>query len=312
MAVATSVKLATVLPGATLLASDLGMKTISPIVRDALGRRCLGLCKFTQKVHHIEDMRERCLSHDGFRGSVMLANARTQASRHGFPFDQELIRKMARGPLPKFFNGVPYVAECVKVGGWRVMGLSINRINPRLGYVRGNVRFIPVWLNRVLGVFSDQKAERIFERMAGCRPQLKIAKTVPVESQKMLRQFVRSKKIRAKHAGAPVSKDFDFTGLLAAGKLSSACPYSGVTFAWEGMPSGGCVRSPSVDRIAPGGHYCVENVQLVSNEVNRMKSNIPVSHMREVLSALSFLRTEEYLSLHVPPCVRVARPTAQF
>merc|ERR1712218_352437 len=122
-------------------------------------------------------------------------------------------------------------------------------------------------------------------------------------------ESIRSVRMRVKRKGVTITCGLQFQTLLAAGKLITICPFSGIHLDWENVDGtiGPRFDSPSFDQIRPGGGYSADNLQIVSNAVNVFKSNIPKTDMHHVLKALDWLDSEAYYADHVPLCARLDR-----
>merc|ERR1711963_285701 len=132
---------------------------------DVSEERGLGYCRISSRVLPRRDMYARGISCDGRRREQLLNNAMYRARKNALPVDVDMLRDMVFGPIPSNFNGVPYLSRQADRRGPAGMSLSLDRIRPSRGYVKGNVRFLPFWINRVLNVSSDAKARRLAERM---------------------------------------------------------------------------------------------------------------------------------------------------
>eukprot|EP00928_Gymnodinium_smaydae_P088228 TRINITY_DN72335_c0_g1_i1.p1 TRINITY_DN72335_c0_g1~~TRINITY_DN72335_c0_g1_i1.p1 ORF type:complete len:330 (-),score=22.97 TRINITY_DN72335_c0_g1_i1:451-1440(-) len=246
--------------------------------------------------------------HTGFSASMgrrntMLKNARQSAARADVDCDNELLESMVSGKLPESFDGHPYQAEPTQ-GQWMNMLLSINRKDLKLGYIRGNVRFMPAWLNALLNLFSYAETLDIVDRMCGTKARI-ACKPILSDHYQAAREAVKAKRRAARCRGVSVSACFTFDNLLKANMIVDRCPYSGMSLIWRARGvRGGLGNSASFDQIRPGAGYSIENVQVIANRVNMLKLNIPCEDLFHVSKALKYLQSDDYYQSHVPVCVR--------
>lgn len=288
--------LAELKPGDSFHPPDVGRKYMPRWVRKCLFERGLIYCNLTKRIHYPQAMySERC-SFEGLKRWALYKNAWTRAKSKGLRFDKDMMLEVAFGPLPLAFNGVPYLLPCGQRRGPGKWSLTLDRISNDSGYVRGNVRFLPFWLNTSLQHFSDMKVYRITERLMGLRPLIRVA---PMIAEEHATAKTRVKKIRST-SRQNVESCFTFDNLLQIGAFVDRCQYSGIRLLHSTMgTSGGQFNSPSFDRIDPHGKYSIGNVQVVARAVNSLKSDIKISEMQRLLDAVDHLRSEAFLKTHV-------------
>lgn len=297
-------------PGETLEPEAFGAKNLPRWVRKKLLESGLGWCLHTRKLYCMEAMYSKYSSYDGIRREASYRNAKRRARTGGLPFDSGMMKAMMRGDLPHMFNGVPYRTPAASIEACKHWpsrySLSVDRISPQRGYVRGNVRFLPFWVNSCLQRFADAKARRIAERLYGIRPLL-ISRTLIIGSGHLVRlkQMVRLKVVDALRIGIAVDPSFTVDHLIENDFFKDRCPYSGIPFRYtKNARGGGHFDSPSFDRIDPRGGYSVCNVQLVAMPVNALKNDMRCSELIELVHALDYMQTYEFYESHVPACVR--------
>lgn len=291
--------------GDTLHPSDLGHARFPPSIRSVLSGHGLSICGITRKVYTLEQMRSRWYSHEGRLAEGLYHGARKRATKKGLWFDAELMKQMLYwSTKPTHFNGVPYLPPIMRrhTGPHR-MSLSVDQIVVGRGYGRGNVRFLPHWLNQSLQCFSDMKAYRIAERLAGYRPTL-LAQPIMSKHYPRAKRSIRFLRYNAGDRGIFVHSDLTFERLLQSGFFVERCPFSGIRLSYDVSTKGGGSDSPSVDRIDPSGGYAASNVQMVAQAVNGLKSNFQICQLPELLIAIEHLRTHVFRESHVPVCVR--------
>lgn len=291
-------------PGDLFACQDVGAKIMPAQLRIRLLERGLGWCSFTQQIFALEDMHSSYRSYEGQQRKELFYNALSRAKRKTLPFDSEMMWKLVRGALPLSFNTTPYHMRSAETYCSRKSSLTIDRILPSRGYVCGNVRFLPFWLNASLHVFQDSKALRIAERFAGQRPKL-LVPSIGLSEQAQARAKLNRTRSRALSRGIVVDTSFDFDALLQAGLFTSHCPYSGIRLSYhKKLEPKAKFDSPSFDRIDPKGSYSWGNVQMVAMAVNSLKSDIPIRSMANLVDAIQYLQSSEFYDSHVPLCAR--------
>lgn len=287
--------------GSTVEPADIGSKLMKKAVRDELAQRGLGYCHFLRRVLALQDMQMRCASFEGRQRYNLFHLARTRARNKDLPFDTAFMKTVAFGPLPTHFAGVVYHVPRGHQGprGPSKMSLTIDRIVGSKGYVQGNVRFLPMWLNLSLQAFSDGKARLIAERFAGVRPTL-AAELVSANHYRCIRQMVANVRSRAMRYGVPLGSCFMFEHLLHNKKFISRCPFSGIPLHYGIKRSGGQYNSPSFDRIDAVEGYTCANVHVVSMSANALKNDMRLGEMEKLLDAIKYLSTATFQSTHIP------------
>lgn len=247
-------------------------------VKQLLARRGLSRCSLSQRIYSLEDMKTRCHSFDGKRRYQIMNGAILRARHQSLCFDKALLHNVAFGRLPLDFAGVPYYAPTGGSAqkGPRKMSLTIDQIVAGKGYIRGNIRFLPFWVNCALQRFSDQKAYRIAERLAGVRPTLP-ADLITSELYVDARRIVANARSNAVGRRVLLSPCFTFDRHLVDGKLVRKCVYSGMPLQYGGKSPDAHGHSASFDRIDPTAGYTCANVQVVANSVNALKGDMSSS-----------------------------------
>eukprot|EP00415_Alexandrium_ostenfeldii_P001399 UN1399 len=241
---------------------------------------------------------------DGIHRRNIYNNARLRSLQRGLPFDAVMMHRLAYGHLPATFDGMPYCSPARDQKKAQALSRSVDRIVSCKGYIPGNVRFLPMWLNTSLQHFSDDKAYRIVERLVGARPRI-ASGTIPLEQHRSVRRSISGVRARATGRGIGVSTCFSFEALHQMGLFTERCPFSGIKLRYSrGGQRGGQADSPSFDRFDPSGGYTSGNVQVLAMSVTALKNNIPVAELPKLCGAISFLRTPDFWESHVPACAR--------
>lgn len=292
-------------------AANLGAmgRTYTPrLVQAHLKERGLFVCGYTKRVCATQDMVSSCrgqrrtLSREGKRRSELVANAVARARTRGFPYDKQMLFEVAIGDLPTLFLGEQYAHQNSGGGsdGRLLLNtLSIDRIVPSLGYVRGNVRFLPFWLNRCMQDATDEDALLVFQRMAGIAP--------PVMGGQIHYDFLTDEqraRLRLKMYHASYRARASNWRLLSELPLPRVCPFTGLVMEWfaEGFAR---ANSASLDHIDPKKGGCSENLRWISLMANRMKGNYRDSDHEHTARAIEHLFTDEFWDTHIPRCSRL-------
>lgn len=291
--------------GLTLDLWELGWKAMRREARNILAERGLGYCCILKRVFFTQEMYNRLTSLEGQRRHTLWREAKKRAGKKALPFDDVFMRIVVFGPLPTEFAGVAYDRPLGQPGrrGPTKMSLTVDRIVGSKGYAKGNVRFLPFWINVSLQAFSDGKALLIAQRLAGLR-QWFMVELAPASHHGHIRRMLGKVRSRAIRHGIQLGTCFTFESLLLNGKFVSRCPFSGIHLSYgTKSAAGGLYNSPSFDRIDPSQGYTCANVQVVSRAVNSFKSDIPLGGMQQLLEAIAYLSTPMFKSSHVPGCM---------
>ena len=101
------------------------------------------------------------------RCAELTRRAKERAARFHVPFNIDsdyLFELLEQNNFCCALSGVPLDGpQTPKVDGWRFTPrlASLDRIRPKVGYVKGNVRIIAVQLNFALGKFGEESLERL-------------------------------------------------------------------------------------------------------------------------------------------------------
>lgn len=282
---------------------DIGLIRMSTVAKKQLRIRGLDYCYFLMRIVPSDSMYDGKISIDGFRRSRLYLNALRRSREKCLPFDDRVMLELARSQLPVDFDGRPYKPLHDR-GPASWMSLSVDRIVPRLGYVPGNVRFIPFGLNTLLQGFCDRKAARIIERFLVRRPRF-LCEPIPVGLHCRAKKMASNLRSNARSRGRQVESCFTFDNLMDHHKFVDRCAYSGIRLNYKHYEKGGAWNSPSFYRIDPSGTYSCRNVEVIAMYVNALKQDVPLNRMHLAFRAIDYLSSEDFVETHVPTCTRV-------
>lgn len=271
-------------------------------MRNQFLSRGMHCCSHTRKLYPLDDMCSKYLSYEGRTRQNMFHGAKRRALSKGLPIDEDMILQLTSGPFPASFNSVPYSRFGPCPNGPNPMAITIDRISNSRGYVRGNVRFLPFWLNACLQHFSDDKALRIVERLLGIRPLLS---THPVQEEQLALAKNKISQLRSngRSRGRQVGECMNFSSLVQHQMLVDTCRFSGIPLAYHGEKGQTSrVDLLSFDRVNPNDGYFLHNVQVMSVSVNSLKSYLSPNGLHDLLRAIKFLKSAEFIETHIPEC----------
>ena len=211
-------------------------------------------------------------------------------------FDENALNVLRHGELALTVNSVPYpsINNPNNVCGWARNAISIDCIRPRKGYVVGNMRLHPRWVNTVLQTFCDERVKRIVLRMLGDLP------FIPTSSRL---DFTRDETCRLwlgvyRQSGMGIQA---LDSLIRSGSYPHRCRFSGIKYDYGRKHSSGPQpNSPSLDHLDPNINGVLDNIQLLPHCVNFMKSDVPQRELRSIVEAIEHMSSDEYVLSHIP------------
>lgn len=152
---------------------------------------------------------------------------------------------------------------------------SLDRIDPKLGYIPGNVAVISYQANRIKQRVTDPS---VFERLAAWMenpdssivgPEYHVCTgSVTRCSCGRMRETARS---TARKNGLPFGITVE--DIRSAWPKDNKCPIFGVDL-HQNSTKGPSAASPSLDKLIPELGYVPGNIAVISHLANRMKSNV--------------------------------------
>lgn len=103
------------------------------------------------------------------------------------------------------------------------------------------------------------------------------------QTKRSLQSLVRTRRYAAKSRFIPFELTFkDIT-------WPERCPILGILldYSYGDKGHGGCMNSPSLDRIDPRRGYTLDNYQVISNRANTIKSDAEAYELARVLKAVA-------------------------
>jgi len=154
------------------------------------------------------------------------------------------------------------------------------------GHCKGNLRIISRKANTIKNNANYQEMETLLTALKNWSMPHPTTITNTIPNKESLKGMFKRAKNRSKQKGVPCTITEQYIYIL--GSSIEHCPISGNKLQYGGGKK--CDNSASLDRYIPHLGYTPENVWIISDKMNRMKSDATIEEIERVLTYMSDLK----------------------
>ncbi|MFZ4795885.1 MAG: hypothetical protein ACOYMA_00230 [Bacteroidia bacterium] len=159
----------------------------------------------------------------------------------------------------------------------QINSITIDRVDPSIGYSIGNVQLICYRANSIKNCANINDIEKIINFMGNLKYK-KIEKyKITSEIVKWAKLKVSDLKRRAKNKN--LKFDLDYDDIINIIPYNFKCPILGFDLKFSSIDR---MLRPSIDRIIPEEGYVKNNIQLISLKANSIKNNASIDELKQV------------------------------